>query len=52
MMSLIEHLVVGVTGVLILLVGLAFLRALTAKLCTGKWPHEDAQAKSIYDNLP
>jgi hypothetical protein len=30
----------------------AFLRALTARLATGKWPHQDERSKRIYDRLP
>jgi hypothetical protein len=29
-----------------------FFRALTARLLTGKWPHEDEEAKNIFDHLP
>jgi hypothetical protein len=28
------------------------LRAVTARMMTGKWPHQDALSKSIYDGLP
>lgn len=29
-----------------------FTRALTAKLMTGKWPHQSEESKDIFDSLP
>lgn len=28
------------------------LKALTARICTGKWPHECEKSRAIYRNLP
>lgn len=30
----------------------AFLKAVTARLITGKWPHQCEHSRSIYRNLP
>ncbi len=29
-----------------------FLRALSARLMAGHWPHQSQEAKDIFDNLP
>ncbi len=44
--------IVLVFAVPIALILAAFLRAVTARMLTGKWPHQDATAKRIYDSLP
>jgi hypothetical protein len=44
-----------VTVVVVFLANIAawvFFRALTARLLTGKWPHEDKEAKGIFGYLP
>ena len=38
--------------VLVALVLVAFSRALTARLCTGKWPHQSQESLRIYRRLP
>jgi len=29
-----------------------FLRALSVRIMSGKWPHEDEKAKALFDTLP
>lgn len=47
--------ITGIVLVILIPAGLVFgvfLRALSARLMTGKWPHEDEVAKAIFDKLP
>lgn len=39
-------------SLLLIVVVCIFMRAVTAKLLTGKWPHEDELAKEVYDSIP
>lgn len=41
-----------VFSIVVVLAFLTFTRALTAKMVTGKWPHEDVTSKSIFEDLP
>jgi hypothetical protein len=48
-LEIIGVLIVGVIGGLALI---TFLKAFTAKMATGKWPHQDPKSKAIFDCLP
>lgn len=39
-------------GVIGLLVAVIFMRAWTAKMATGKWPHECEESRDIFKGLP
>lgn len=48
-MSQILGFIAGFVGIVVLW---TFLRALSALVMTGKWPHQDPLSKDIFDNLP
>jgi hypothetical protein len=40
-----------ILGVFLIALMFVFSKALTARIITGKWPHEDEESKAIYDHL-
>jgi len=50
------HIMAGALFVLVsgafAVVGIVFLRAFSVRLMVGKWPHQDEEAKKLFDSLP
>lgn len=44
--------VAAVVAILMTLAVWVFLRALSTRLMTGKWPHQSEESKKIFDDLP
>jgi hypothetical protein len=45
------YVIVGAFVTVMSMCGLLFLRALTAKLMTGKWPHQSYESRKIYRGI-
>lgn len=41
-----------ILAIFLAIIGVLFLRAVTARVVTGKWPHQSEASKRIYDSLP
>lgn len=51
-MGTIATIVTIVGGFLGAIIVLTFLRALSTRMMTGKWPHQSEEAKNTFDDLP
>lgn len=41
-----------VLAIFLAIIGVLFLRAVTARVVTGKWPHQSEASRNIYQRLP